>query len=141
MDVIDRLIAADGVHISVKSVPDFKFVAGKRHALPFRQGLNDLRVAADSRNIKADRAFDSVQIIVQAGFFGDEQRGSDTLQMQACGELILEGVFYVGDGSLNLVNVQRWLITLRNSNVMIHMKISFRFEKIQKTYYYKSFPS
>jgi len=90
VQVIQLLVAADGVHVGVNALAGMDVVAVERHALPLGQRMNDLRVCVRARNIESDRAFHAVEVVVQAGIRLDEQRRGHAAQIQFAGKRILK---------------------------------------------------
>ncbi|MPN56219.1 hypothetical protein SDC9_203905 [bioreactor metagenome] len=64
MQVIQRLVAADGVHVGHKALARPESIAAKRIALPFGKRLHHLAVAARCGDIKGNRTFHAVQVVV-----------------------------------------------------------------------------
>ena len=114
MQVVQLFIPADGVHIGIDALARVKIVAEQGHALPLGQRLHHLRVHARRRNIKADRAFHAVQVIVQAGGGFHKQRRGHALQIQRLGQMILKSTLDQADGGLGFIKAQLRLITSRN---------------------------
>ena len=112
VDIIQIFVSADGVHIGVQAAAHAEIVALQGHALPLRQGMDDLGVGTHGGNVKGNGALVAVQVIVQAGSLGDEKGCGNTLQVQRIGKLLLEGVLDVGNGPLGIVLVQDGLVAL-----------------------------
>ena len=60
MDIVGDLIAPDGVHVSVKTLPVRKAVFFERVALPFGERVYDLSILRLAFDIKAYRTFHAV---------------------------------------------------------------------------------
>ena len=116
VDIVQLLIPTDGVHIGVQAVANGEMVSLQSQALPLGQGVHHLGILAYSGNIKADRPLIAVQIVVQAGIFGDEQGGGHALQVQRIGKFLLEGLLDVGNGPLGVIGVQRGRIVFGDIN-------------------------
>ena len=74
MEIVERLVAANGVHVRIQSAPLAEAIPVQRIALPLCERVNDLRFRSDSRNVKRYGALIAVQIVVQTIRGIDEQR-------------------------------------------------------------------
>ena len=79
MYIIKIFVAADRVHIGVKSVSYVETVFLKSHSLPFCQGVYDLCVFSDGRDIKGYRTLLTRKVIVKTGSGGNEKRSGNSL--------------------------------------------------------------
>ena len=125
VDVIQRLIPADGVHIGIKAVAHSEMVALQGKALPLCQRMHHLSFCTHGGNIEADRPFVAIEVIVQAGILGNEQGGRHALEVQGRGKLILEGCLDIGDCALGVVSIQNGGIVFGNIN-FVHVGSPFR---------------
>ena len=116
MDVVQLLVPADGVHIGVQAVSHGEVIALQGQPLPLRQGVDHLGFLAHGGDIEGDRPLVAVQIVIQAGVLGDEQRGGDPLQIQGVGKLLLKGLLDVGNGPLGVIGIQGGGIVFGNVN-------------------------
>ena len=89
-------------------------------AFPLGERMNYLSIHADRWDIKTDRAFIAVQIIVQAGVFRYKQGGGNPLQIQRGGEFLLEGGLDIRNGPLGVISVQSRPVALGYVN-LIHI--------------------
>ena len=112
VDVVQLLVAADGVHVGIESMAYGEAVPLEGQALPLRQGVDHLGLLADGGDVKGNGALIAVQIIVQTRGIRDEQGCGDPLEIQGVLELGLEVVFDVGNGTLGVVGIQDGLIAL-----------------------------
>ena len=55
MEVVDLLVAADGVHIGKQALADVELIALQRQPLPLRKRMDDLRLGVYVGNVKTDR--------------------------------------------------------------------------------------
>ena len=117
MEIVEHLVAADGVHIGVKPGAGREAVARERETLPFRQRVDDLHVGAEVEDIELHRPFDAVEVVVEAGLGLYEEGCGHTRQFEAARELPLKGVLRQLDGDLSLHNVQLGKIVLRQGEV------------------------
>ena len=124
MDVVQRFVPADGVHVGVQAISNGEIVALEGEALPFCQRMHHLSVHAHGGNVKGHRPLVAVQVIVQAGAFGDEQGRGDALQVQRLGKFLLERLLDIGNGALGVVGVQHRLVVFGNVN-FVHKTASF----------------
>ena len=86
--------------------------------------MHHLSVHAHGGNVKGHRPLVAVQVIVQAGAFGDEQGRGDALQVQRLGKFLLERLLDIGNGALGVVGVQHRLVVFGNVN-FVHKTASF----------------
>ncbi len=76
-------------------------------ALPFGERVYDLgRTLILLPDAEGDGALHAVQVVVQAGFRGDEQRRGDAQQVKLLSQGLLEKVFDRLDGYLGVVEPQ-----------------------------------
>ncbi len=108
MQVVEFLVAADGVHVRVNAVARADPVAADRHALPLGKRLHDLCVCLiHIQNGKVDCAFHTVQVVIQSTLRCDEQRCGYTAQVETISQLLLEVVLDLFDRTLRLHVVQK----------------------------------
>ncbi len=82
MQVIKRLIAADGVHIRVQPLSHREAVALQRLAFPLGQGVHHLHIRPRLLHVKAHGPLDAVEVIVQPCRPFNKQRGRYPLEVQ-----------------------------------------------------------
>ena len=104
MQIVELLVAADRVHIGVEPLADVEIIVLQGEALPFREGMNDLRVASNGGDVKADRTLDTVEVVVQTGVFPHEKRSGDAAEIELDREIHLEGALDRVDRELGLVD-------------------------------------
>ena len=113
MQVVDDLIAADGVHIRIDAFVHFKAIALQRHALPFGQRMNDLHIAFDIPDIESDRTLHAVEVIVEPAVLADEQRRRYTHQVQMIRQPAFKQILHIFDGNLRRDVIQFVFIIMR----------------------------
>jgi hypothetical protein len=124
MDVVSRFIPPDGAHISIKAFIGMEAVLFQGVAFPFGQGLDDLAIAALLfQDIKGNRTFDTVQVIIETGFGINEQGRRYSEQIETLRQQRLEEILDDLDGFLGLVEIQGGFIMSRDINV-IHIVLS-----------------
>ena len=105
MEVVQLLVAADGVHVGVEALTRRKAVLAQRHALPLGQGLDDLDgLARLPGHVERYGALDAVEVVIEAGALLHEERGRHTREAHLAAELALEGVADVLDRLLRLAD-------------------------------------
>ena len=117
MQIVQRLIAADGVHVRIDALAHAEVVFLQGIALPLRQRVHHLAPLAHGGHIERHGAL----IAVQAGIRLDEQRRGHAAQIQRIGQLLLKIVLDKFDGHLHVVYAQRRAIALRNKNT-VHVR-------------------
>ena len=116
MNVVGDLIAADGTHVGVQTLADGEAVFLQSKALPFRQRLNHLGLAALLlQYIEGNRTLYAVQIVVQTRGRVYKQRSGYAKKIQTLCEKILKEILHNFDGNLRFMQVQGRFITLRDS--------------------------
>ena len=112
VEVVEGLVAADGVHIGDEAVAGEEVVALERVALPLGQGLHHLALRAHRGHVEAYGTLIAVEVVVQTGGFLHEKRGGDPLQIQGVAQISQEIVLDEFNGPLGLVDGQRIFVTL-----------------------------
>ena len=79
MHVIEPLVAADRVHIGVKSVTNSEVVSLERESLPLCKRVNDLRVKTDGGDVKGYGALLAREVVVKTGVLGNEEGSGNSL--------------------------------------------------------------
>ena len=125
MDIIQALVAADGVHIRHQALAGVEIIPLEGVALPFGQGVDDLTLRADGGDVKADRALVAVEIIIQARGFFYKKRGGDTLEIERMAQIALEISLNKLNRALCFIDCQRILIAGRNIT-LVHIHAFFR---------------
>ena len=118
MDIVKILIAADGVHIGVKTVANEEMIFLQSEALPFCQRMHHLRVGSNGGDIEGNGALLARKVIVQAGIFIHEEGRGNALQIQRGREPFLKGLFDKGDRLLRAIHIGRAFVALRYVNVI-----------------------
>ena len=114
VEVVDLLVAADGIHVGEKSLAGVELIALERQALPLRQRMDDLRVYTDIRNVEAHRTLVPIQIIIQAGILLHKKGRGHSAQIQRIAQIGLKVTFDKFDGALHFIRGQRRAISLRD---------------------------
>ena len=74
MEIVERLVAANGVHVRIQSAPLAEAIPVQRIALPLCERMHHLGIQPCARRVKAYRPLHAVQVIVQTVRGIDEQR-------------------------------------------------------------------
>ena len=111
VQVIQLLVAPDGVHVGVDPLAGMKIVAIEGHALPFGQRMHHLRLHARCRDIEGDRTFHAVEVVIEAGGRVYKQRCGHALEVQGLGQMVLKGALDQADGRLRFIQGQGRFIT------------------------------
>ena len=82
MQVIKRLIAADGIHIRVQPLSHREAVALQRLAFPLGQGVHHLNIRPRLLHVKAHGPLNAVEVIVQPCRPFNKQGGRYPLEVQ-----------------------------------------------------------
>ena len=118
VEIVERLVAADGVHVGIQPFVHLKAVLFERQPLPFGEGVHDLPLLADGGDVEGDGAFGAAQVVVEAGVGGDEEGRGDALQAQGALEFGLEAVFDIADGALQIVAAQRGTVSFGDDDAV-----------------------
>ena len=109
MQLIQLFVPADGVHVRIQAGIRCKTEAAQCLAFPLGQAVHHLCTLfqfGNGGNVKGDRAFHAVQVVVQSGGGVHEQGsggpGQPKLAGQVCGEALLDHA----NGTLRLVKAQ-----------------------------------
>ena len=103
MQVIQLFIAPDGVHIRIDALAGMDIIAIECHALPFGEGMDDLRLSICVGDIEANGTLDAVEVVIQTGGRLHEQRRRHAAKIQLAGERILKYALDEADGALRFV--------------------------------------
>ena len=117
VEVVQVLVAADGVHVAVQALAHAEVVVLQGLALPLCQRLHHLCLNAAVLDVEGDLALHAVQIVVQAGGSLQKQRCRHTVQVQGGAQRVGEQALHGANGALGIVQVQRGLIVLRNDGL------------------------
>ena len=74
MDVVDVVIAADGVHVCVDAFARLIAVTVESHTLPLGKGLNDLCICLDLLDGELDLTLNAVKVVVDTAVLRNDQR-------------------------------------------------------------------
>ena len=111
------LVAADRVHIGIKALAGEKSVALERQTLPLGKRLHHLGLVIGAQDLKADRALDTVQVVVQARVFLDKQRGGNPVKVQKRTQPVFKQTVDQADRLLGVIHAEKALIPLGNDRV------------------------
>ena len=73
MNVVQILVAADGVHVGDKSLVHFEIVALEGETFPLGERMDHLRVGVDGGNVEGNGTLGAAQIVIQTGRAEDEE--------------------------------------------------------------------
>ena len=118
MDIIQCLIASDGVHVGVQPVPHAEIIAFERQALPLCKRMYHLRLGVECGHIKGNGALHTVKVVIQSGCAGDEQRCRDPLKVQRGGKFALKGTLDMLNGTLGIVFIQHRAVSGRDRDAV-----------------------
>ena len=118
VEVVQLLVASDGVHIGVQAAAHVEIIALQRQALPLGQRMHHLALGAHGRHVEADGALHAVQVVVQAGLSPHEQRRGHAAQVQRVRQLHLEVVLDKLNGQLGVEGVQRRRVAVWDHNAV-----------------------
>ena len=83
MEIIQHiLITANGIHIRIDATAGIETVALESQPFPLCQGMDNLRPGFGMENIKGNRTFIAVQVIIQAGIVRHKKRCGDTVEVE-----------------------------------------------------------
>ena len=114
VEVVQLLIAADGVHVAVQTFAHPEAVVLQGFALPLGQRLHHLRFGAAVLDVEGDLPLDAVQVVVQAGGGLQEQRCGHAVEVQRGAECVCEQPLHGADGALGVVQIQRRRVVCRD---------------------------
>ena len=93
MKIVQLLITADCIHIRIETFTLMEAVNAKCHALPFCEGMNYHGIFSRILDVKAHRALNAVQVIVESCLRIYEKRRGNTLQIQNITKPLLKNSF------------------------------------------------
>ena len=114
MNVVSVLVAADGVHVGVKSLVDAVVVSFECNSFPFCKRMDDLKLGVRGEQIEADGSLGAVEVIVQAAVGCDEQGGGNAGQIELDRKILLKEILDFFDGDLGLTLGQQRAVARRN---------------------------
>ena len=107
VQVVEFLVRADRIHVRVESFARLDSEIGQGLSLPFGQRLDHFDPGLpEGRGAEAHRAFDAVEIIVQAGAGFDDQRRRHPPKVEGAGQALLEDVLDRLDGPFGFADVE-----------------------------------
>ena len=92
MNIVAVVVAADCVHVGVKTLVNAVAVCLESGSLPLRKRLDDFRSAFDFFNIEFDLSLNTVEVVVDTAAFLNNERCTDTLKVERSGKLICKGI-------------------------------------------------
>src|SRR5699024_7433778 len=113
VQIVDDLISADGIHISIDAFIYLEAIAFERHALPFGQRVHDLHITFDITDIKGDRTLYAIEVIIETAVFADKQRRGYTHQVQMIRQPAFKQILHIFDGNLRRDVIQFVFIIMR----------------------------
>ena len=125
VEVVHLFVAPDGVHIGEQALADVELVALEGQPLPLGERMDDLRVDADIGNVERDGALDTVEVVIEAGIFIDEQRCGHTAQIERIAQIHLKIALDELDCPLQLIDAERSMIILRNGQLAHMTNLTF----------------
>ena len=112
--VVALVVAANGVHVGVKTFTVAESVFFERRSLPFRKRMHDFGLAAALfQNIETDGSLYSVQIVVDSAFAPHEKRCGHAFESEILDKISLKRVLDEFDGFLRFANAHLLLVFCR----------------------------
>ena len=90
MNVVTVVVTADCVHVGVKSLVNAVAVSLESRSLPLCERLNDFRSTLDFFSVEFDLSLNTVEVVIDAAAFPDNERCADTFKVECGGKLICE---------------------------------------------------
>jgi len=116
MQVVELLVAADGVHIAHDAFPHVEVVTLEGIALPLGKRMHDFGVIADGGHVEAHGALDAIEVVIQAGLGIYDERCCHAHEVQRRAQLGQEHMLDALDGPLCVVQRKLRLIALGNGD-------------------------
>ena len=114
VEVVQVLVPADGVHITVQALAHPEAVILEGLALPLCQRLDHLCFNAAVFHIEGDFPLDAVQVVVQAGRGLHKERCGHAVEIQRGAQGVGKQPLHRANGALGVVQVQRGRVVCRN---------------------------
>ena len=114
VEVVQFLVPADGVHITVQALAHPEAVILEGLALPLCQRLDHLCFNAAVFHIEGDFPLDAVQVVVQAGRSLHEERRGHAVEIQRGAQGVGKQPLHRANGALGVVQVQRGRVVCGN---------------------------
>ncbi len=122
MDIVRFLIAANGVHIRVKTFSYGELIICKSLTLPLRKGVYYLHLSAGEQ-VKGNRTLVSVQRIVETAFGINENGSRNSGKIQLYRKVALKKILDLLDSHLCLTHCKKGSVSF--GNVKTHIDLSF----------------
>ena len=132
MHIIQVLIPSDRVHIGIKAGSGRETIPAECHPLPFCQRMDDLNISLELQNIKPDRAFHPVEVVVQAGLGAHKKRRRNTGKRKRLRQFPLEGILGQLNCNLGFHDVELGKIVGRQNQIFHRHGIPSSFPKNTK---------
>jgi hypothetical protein len=113
VDVVQFLIATDGVHVGIQTLAGLESIGTQGITLPFCQRVDDLHIAAHIFNVKLYGTLYTAEVVVKTAGQGYVEGGGNALQIQGNGQIPLEIIFNHLDALLRIPNAEAGVIALR----------------------------
>ena len=124
VQIVQLLVAADGVHIGDQTLTGAVAVLVQGIALPLGKAVNDLGVVVQAGDIELHGALHAVQVVVQAAALRYKQGRGDAVQVQRQTQLFLKDRLDQSDCLLGVVQPQQAFVILRYYG-FAHNNLSF----------------
>lgn len=112
VEAVQILIAADCVHVRIKTLTDLELIALESKTLPLCKGVNDLRGILDAVYVESDGALDAVEVVVETRRSGYEKGSGYSVKTQCARKIILKKALEQADGSLCFIYGKQRGVTL-----------------------------
>ena len=116
VEVVQLLVAANGVHVAHDALAHVEVVALERIALPFRQRLHDLGIRRDGGNVESDGSLHAVQVVVESRGGVNDQRCRHPYEVERRAELGDKHVLDAFDGALRVVQRKLRFVVFGNAD-------------------------
>ena len=127
VQVVELLVAADGVHVGVDALAGAIAVLAQRHALPLGKRLDHLDVLLGRpRHVEAHGTLHAVEVVVEAGALEHEERRRHAGQIHLAPQFALERVTNVLDCLLRLADGHLGVVPLgkNQAHKLTHLSCS-----------------
>ena len=127
MEIVKLLVAAECVHVAVKTAVGGKSVFCKRVALPLCKRMNDLDRGSRGRNVKRHRALHAVQVVVEPAFGTHEHRRAYSPEIQRRRKIFFKYTLCIRNCRLRLHDGEDRLVILGNERHFVTVPFSVIF--------------
>ena len=113
MKIVGILISADRTHICIETFSGVKTITLQRIAFPLRERVYNLHLFIILLFYsKRNRAFHTVQVVIQSGFRTNKKRGRYTCQMKVLCKRPFKVIFHLFDGNFRFTDGKRRAVAL-----------------------------